>query len=509
MAEWIGYRWLAERHGVSPVQAFRTDSAIAKSRTTVREDGYVHEYYPPAARPADTLAGHLTFALKHEGVHLEFLARIFGVAPVADLEAWVAAEPTGQYARRAGFFYEYLTGRQLAFPGVVAGNYVAALNQDAYLTASQSANIPRWRVRDNLPGTRDYCPLVLRTARVLKAEQYDCAQHLADLEAEFGADVLLRSVAWLTIKESRASFAIEHEEQHVDRVRRFASTMEQRCGQGDDPLSEGALTELQSQILGPRATRYGVRRSPVFVGEVDGLTETVHYIAPHWGETPALLAGLRSFAVRTAGACALVRAAVLSFGFVYIHPMSDGNGRISRFLINDVLRRDHAIPAPFILPVSATITSTIVNRRGYDQVLELFSRPLMRKYAEAWRFGAQQVAEDGVRYNLQFDAYEDALAAWRYPDMTDHVEYLAEILRLTIEQEMRREAGYLRSLRLARERIKQVMEGPDGDIDRIVRSVRENGGKVSNKLLKEFPLLADEDLAAETIEAIQGAFAQP
>ena len=101
------------------------------------------------------MAGHLAFALKHETVHLEFLTRLFNAAPVADLEAWVAAEPTGQYARRAGFFYEYLTGRQLAFPGVVAGNYVMALDEDAYLTARQPANNPRWRVRDNLPGTRD------------------------------------------------------------------------------------------------------------------------------------------------------------------------------------------------------------------------------------------------------------------------------------------------------------------------------------------------------------------
>lgn len=36
-------------------------------------------------------------------------------APAAELEAWVAAEPTGQYARRAGFLYEYLTGRMLDF----------------------------------------------------------------------------------------------------------------------------------------------------------------------------------------------------------------------------------------------------------------------------------------------------------------------------------------------------------------------------------------------------------
>ena len=448
------------------------------------------------------------FVIKNEGVHLEFLARLFNAVPVTDLQAWVAAEPTGQYARRTGFFYEYLTGRQLAFPGVMAGNYVTALDESTYLTASQSNNNPRWRVRDNLPGTPDYCPLVMRTARVQQAEQYDCAQHLADLEVEFGADVLQHSVVWLTIKESCASFAIEHEEQHVDRVRRFAAAMEQRCGRHDDPLSEDALGELQSQILGPRATRYGVRRSPVFVGEADGFTEVVHYIAPHWNDTPALLSGLRDFAARTTGACALVRAAVLSFGFVYIHPMSDGNGRISRFLINDVLRRDKAIPAPFILPVSATITSTVVSRRGYDQVLELFSRPLMRKYAEAWRFGVEQVAEDGVHFNLEFDAYQDALPAWRFPDMTDHVEYLAQVVQLTIEQEMRKEAGHLRSLRVARERVKQVIEGPDGDIDRIIRSVRENGGKVSNKLLKEFPALADESLAAETVAVIKGAFAQ-
>ena len=509
MTDWIGYRWLAERYNVSAVQPFRAQSAIAGSRATVREGGYVREFYTPVARPANTLAGHLAFALKHEGIHLEFLARLFEVAPAAGLEAWIAAEPTGQYARRAGFLYEYLTGRQLAFPGVATGNYVTALDEKTYLTASQPVNNPRWRVRDNLPGTRDYCPLVLRTARVRQAEQYDCAQHLADLEVEFGADVLQRSAIWLTIKESRASFAIEHEEQHVDRVRRFAAVMEQRCGQYEEPLSEGALGALQAQILGPRATRYGVRRSPVFVGEVDGFTEVVHYIAPHWNDTPALLSGLREFASRTVGASALVRAAVLSFGFVYIHPMSDGNGRISRFLINDVLRRDQAIPAPFVLPVSATIISSIVNRRGYDQVLELFSRPLMRKYAEAWRFGAEQVAEDGVHYNLQFDAYQDALPAWRYPDMTDHVEYLAEVVQTTIEQEMRKEANYLRNLRMARERIKMVIEGPDGDIDRILRSVRDNGGKVSNKLLREFPILADKAMTNEVEAIIQAVFVQP
>lgn len=502
MSDVIGYRWLAERYEVKTVQPLRTVSVIARSRATVREDGFVHEQYPASARPTESLAGHLTFAFKHEGLHLEFLARLFQRLPPADLETWIALEPTGQYARRAGFFYELLTGRTLDFPGVAVGNYVAAMDESRYLTATSAINNMRWRVRDNLPGTRHFCPLVLRTAAVQQAESYPCSKRLEELEMEFGADLLQRSAIWLTIKESRASFAIEHEEQHVDRVRRFAAAMERWCGQYEDPLSEASLTALQTEILGPRATRYGVRRSPVFVGEVDGFQEVVHYIAPHWEAAPQLLSGLRDCAARTLGAGALVRAAVLSFGFVYIHPMSDGNGRISRFLINDVLRRDGAVPPPFILPVSATINSSVIKRRGYDQVLELFSRPFMRRYGEAWQLGREQQAEDGVRYNLEFEAYEDALSAWRYPDLTDHVEYLADIVRTTLEVEMHKEASHLRQLRLARDQVKQVIEGPDADIDRIIRSVRDNAGKVSHKLAKEFPALADEDTADALVAAL-------
>src|SRR6218665_4129912 len=101
MPDWIDFRWPADRYGVNTAQALRIDSASGKSRATVRENGYTHEPYPPAARPAPSLAGHLTFALKHEGVQLEFLARLFDVVPAVELDARVADEPTGQYARRA------------------------------------------------------------------------------------------------------------------------------------------------------------------------------------------------------------------------------------------------------------------------------------------------------------------------------------------------------------------------------------------------------------------------
>jgi hypothetical protein len=90
--------------------------------------------------------------------------------------------------------------------------------------------------------------------------------------------------------------------------------------------------------------------------------------------------------------------------------------------------------------------------------------------------------------------------------LTEHVEYLAQVVDLTIDQEMRKEATYLRSVRTARARIKEVIEGPDSDIDRIIRSVRDNEGKVSNKLRNDFPLLDDPDVGPEVVRIVQSAF---
>jgi hypothetical protein len=180
---------------------------------------------------------------------------------------------------------------------------------------------------------------------------------------------------------------------------------------------------------------------------------------------------------------------LVSFGFVYLHPMIDGNGRISRFLINDILRCDGALPAPYIVPISAVLQRADLRPLSYDGVLELFSRPLMQQYQNRWSLGADQQGADGVHYNFQFDAYSDALHAWRYPDLTPHVAFLAHALDLTIEQEMRAEAQYLQRHGAARARLKGIIEGPDPTLDRIIRSVRESRGVLSGKLRAEHPIL--------------------
>lgn len=85
-----------------------------------------------------------------------------------------------------------------------------------------------------------------------------------------------------------------------------------------------------------------------------------------------------------------------------------GNGRIHRFLINDTLVGDTAVPDGVILPVSTTNTISAELRAGYDRTLEMFSHPFMRRYAASYRFGEIVTYEDGTLGNFIFNDYQSA-----------------------------------------------------------------------------------------------------
>ncbi len=161
----------------------------------------------------------------------------------------------------------------------------------------------------------------------------------------------MRAAAWMTLRESKASFAIEGEAESASRVQRFADAMAQRIGYGELPLTNDVLAELQRDILGESValTHFGIRQSPVFVGQIMRFQEIVHYVAPASLDVPMMLEGLSTFLERTQGQSPVMRSAVAAFGFVYIHPLADGNGRVHRFLINDLLRRDGVLNRSFFL----------------------------------------------------------------------------------------------------------------------------------------------------------------
>ena len=504
----IGYSWLSNRYKVSIAQDYPVKSSVGKARATHNKNTLREEIYPEGYRPDPDLRGHLTFAFRYEGVNLEFLSRLFSQQIVStELREWIAAEPTGTYARRAGFLYEWLTEQPLASANTVFGNYVDALDPNVQVVGTSTNNV-RWRVRDNLPGSRAFCPTVRRTSAIRITENIDLPGNIKNLESDFGADLLMRSAVWLTIKESRASFQIEQEQHQQDRIRRFATVMDREIGKHTNPLSREALEVIQRGILGDSALRYGFRQSPVYVGHTSAYEPIVDYIAPDSENVEAMLAGLSEFLNRTPSVHSIIRAAVASFAFVYIHPLADGNGRISRFLVNDILRRDGVVPPPLVLPISATIADSAYARADYDRVLEIFSRPFMQLYGTDYRFGELKTAPDGVQYNLQFDRYADATHAWQYPDLTEHVAYMAGIIEMTLQREMRKEASLLLANDRARQAIKAFLEAPNNELDSIIRSVQQSGYTVSNQLLKRFPQLAQQPhLQANIVQAVRDAFA--
>lgn len=102
--------------------------------------------------------------------------------------------------------------------------------------------------------------------------------------------------------------------------------------------------------------------------------------------------------------------------------------------------------------------------------------------------------------------YKDACFAWRYPDLTAHVLYTARVVEHTVRSEMADEARVLVIFQRAQEQLKEVLEMPDQDANRIIRSLRESGWQVSGKLKEAYPQLDDAGRAERIVAAVRSAF---
>lgn len=524
-----GGLWLEKKFNAEPFGGLTVRSYIGTNRRTSEAGGRVTETYPPQMNPGETAAEHLNFHIRHEPVNLELLARVFEASGPQFVQDWVNSKPTSQYARRAAFLYEFLTGEELVAPAGVRGNYVNALDVDRNIAAtvtSSEARSTKWKITDNMPGTRFFCPALPLTKELIRASEYDISRHYEEIIAEFGIELLARSASWLTTRESTASFAIEKEVGETDRIQRFAQVIATWTGHDVPPshrtddtgdigpaskgiLSDQRLASLQKAILGDSAfiMHHGYRESPVFVSRTYRGSQMVHYVAPPAEDVAAMLEGIETFLDRTRHQSPVLRAAIASFGFVYVHPLSDGNGRVHRFLINDILRRDGATTEDIILPVSVAINADPTSRREYDQVLDTISTPLMGEIRADISFSASpQTYPDGVKSDLVFGDNDRARPTWRYGNYVPHVIYMAKVIDTTIVHHMRDEAIYLRNHDNARLALKEICEMPDPMADKIIRSVTENNAEsVGNKLRKQYPDVTD-DMWDAFAKAVRAAF---
>lgn len=507
----IGGAWLAKHMGLTLAFRLPVVSAIASRRLTEKEveTGFRTEFYPETQRPANQVIAHLQFHLKNEIPHFTFLAQLFAQLEKEVIQQWVDSEPTGQYARRCAFLYEFFTQKTLTVPTNLRGNYVNAVNDKWVVTASKAfvEKNSRWRVNNNLAGNSHFCPTLVKTDRFNQAAALDIPHLLSHLTNEVGEEFVLRSAVWFTLGESRSSFQIEGEGGQVDRIQRFAHVMEKFTGQFEFPLEN--LAFLQQELLGDQhiISQFGLRQSPVFVGSTIRFQNVVHYIAPPFDTLADKLKGVTLFWEKTEGQSAIMRSAAVSFAFVYIHPLSDGNGRIHRFLFNDLLRRAGATYAPIILPISGVIIENTAEKNAYTQILERISVPLMKVLAGKYYFTTEnEIYQDDISSNFHLKEHKQAEYIWQYPDLTEHICYFSRVVEKTVSQYMRQESFYLRSHEQAKNTIKEIIEMPDHYADRIIRSVLDNNGKLTNKLAKEYSFLTQKSRWEQIVTAVQVAF---
>ena len=444
--------------------------------------------FTPRHAPAATLEGHLTFALKYEGLDLVVLKRLFLATGPDPIIALVEAQPTGGYARRIWFLYEWLLDTRLPIDDLKRGTYVAALDPELQW-AGAPRNSTRHRVRDNLPGTPAFCPLVRRTASLEAFTALGLTERARIIAAEVPADLLARTAAFLLLKDSRASYVIEGERPPQDRVQRWGRAIGQA---GARPIDLDELNRLQKIVIGDaRFVRLGLRTEGGFIGERD--RETGAPIPDHISARPQdlteLVAGMIAFDRKHAKDLdAVIAAAVLAFGFVFAHPFEDGNGRLHRYLIHHVLAARGFNPPGVVFPVSATILARIDD---YRKVLEAYSTRVLPLVE--WRATPQGNVE----------VLNDTADFYRYFDATPQAEFLYACVKSTVEKDLPEEADYLRRYDRLRAGLEAIVEMPERMVDLIFRMLRQNQGKLSRRAQdKEF-----DKFTLEEVTAIEGLYA--
>jgi Fic family protein len=452
-------------------------SAIGSRHKIIEQDGW--HILTPRHDPPTTLEGHLTFALKYEGVDLAVLKRLFQKVDPSAITELVRAKPTGAYARRVWFLYEWLMGEQLDLPALDRGTYVPVVDPEMQW-ATNGANAPRQRVRNNLPGTPAFCPMVFRNETLDRYVNMNLGEKARAIAAAVPADLLARTAAFLLLKDSKASYVIEGENPPQDRIQRWGRAIGEA---GRRSLDLDELLRLQRIVIGDaRFVHLGLRLEGGFVGEHDRdsrLPLPQHISARHEDLT-TLVDGLIAFESGAAKQIdPVIAAAVLAFGFVYIHPFEDGNGRLHRYLIHDVLAMRGFNPPGVVFPVSSAILDRIDD---YHHVLESYSQRLLPMVQ--WK----------PTMNGNVEVLNDTADFYRFFDATPHAEFLYACVAKTIEEDLPNETDFLRRHDTFRAGIEAMIDMPDQTIDLLFRMLRQNGGKLSQRARQnEFAKLNPEE----------------
>ncbi|MDB5229768.1 MAG: Fic family protein [Chitinophagaceae bacterium] len=479
-----GAQWLKEHFKLDRFSLTHSSYIGNNDSIELTSRGNIEQVYGPRYAPrADSPLNHLVFMAKYDDINLDFLKSVFDRIENAEMETAINAESKTKYLRKIGFLYEFLTGKIINLEKPVSANYTELLKPGNYLTGLPG-NDQKWKIKNNLLGDQNYCPVVRRTKLLNSLLESDTRVKIDQLKKTYPTEIFQRATNYLYNKETKSSYEIEKEIPSPDRMQTFVSLLMKGGSEANETfLGKDRLTHLQNAIVDPRFAAKDFRDFQNYVGEsLPNGHDLIHYICPPPQMVSSLMDGLRHTAIRSLGTFPEARAAILAFGFVFIHPFEDGNGRLHRFLIHDILVHDNLVPSGLIIPVSAHMLNNI---KEYDNVLEKYSKPLMQRI----KYTKQDIGEITVTNPSEVEGY------FKYPDLTDQCIYLIQTIHATLEDDMPGELIFLQRYDEAKKELQRIVDMPDKLINLMLIFLHQNQGKFPKRRREQFSLLTDEEIA--------------
>ena len=431
----LGYEALIRRFRlrVPPLRrVFLATGRAVEVRTVSATGDETIELPRQRAQQVESLVDQLTFAFKREDLNLTVLAALFESQEALDgVQAWLQDRPSSKYARIAGHLATWLTGHAFQYRLPAGSPRVRLLDPRRYVVGVETVD-RGFGVVNNLLGDRHFSPLIRRTGRLEALLDADLGARVTAAFRAIEPEVLARAVDYLYLSETRSTWTIEDEVPDHSRAAKFRRLLELAGEPG--PLDEDRLCDWQSQIVDHRSAETSYRTGQNWLSRPGRFRNIADFIPPPAGQIHPMMESIAGLAAMGAeGKLDPVLAATCAaFGFVFIHPFWDGNGRLHRFLVHHVLRQAGFTPKGVVLPLSARMLRQLDR---YSALLKGYSRP----------------RTDLLDYALDADSGTITLRspqpAWLYAywDATEACEFLLECCDACVDDDLQAEVAYLRA----------------------------------------------------------------
>jgi Fic family protein len=182
----------------------------------------------------------------------------------------------------------------------------------------------------------------------------------------------------------------------IAEVTTHVAALEQGLSLARDGLNFAVLTKIHSILMsdhGSGSEAGKLRRVPVWLGSPTERPETAVFVPPVGRAMHRALASWVDFLENPPRLPVLIRAALMHYQFLTVHPFLDGNGRVGRMFILLFLKSESRLTVPllYVSPYFAT------RRREYfDRLQAVRERGEIQQWLQFFLTAVASQAEDGV-----------------------------------------------------------------------------------------------------------------